>query len=121
MRVVVIGAGIAGLLAAQQLHSAGHEVTVLDKGKSPGGRLATRRIGAATLDHGAQFFTVRDAQFDHHVQQWVHDGVVREWCKGFSQHDGHPRYIGTAGMSSIAKYLARDLEGCISLSRNHST
>ena len=79
MRVVVIGAGIAGLLAAQQLHSTGHEVTVLDKGKSPGGRLATRRIGAATLDHGAQFFTVRDAQFDHHVQQWVHDGVVREW------------------------------------------
>ena len=110
MRVVVIGAGIAGLLAAQQLHSAGHEVTVLDKGKSPGGRLATRRIGAATLDHGAQFFTVRDAQFDHHVQQWVHAGMVREWCKGFSQHDGHPRYIGTAGMSSIAKYLARDLD-----------
>jgi predicted NAD/FAD-dependent oxidoreductase len=40
----------------------------------------------------------------------VHDGVVREWCKGFSQHDGHPRYIGTAGMSSIAKYLAHNLD-----------
>ena len=52
MRVVVIGAGLAGLIAAQQLRNSGHDVVVLDKGKSPGGRLATRRIGDATLDHG---------------------------------------------------------------------
>jgi len=54
MRVVVIGAGLAGLMSAQQLQESGHDVVVLDKGKSPGGRLATRRIGDATLDHGAQ-------------------------------------------------------------------
>ena len=53
MRVTVIGAGLAGLIAAQQLHNNGHDVVVLDKGKSPGGRLATRRIGDATLDHGS--------------------------------------------------------------------
>ena len=78
MRVVVIGAGLAGLMAAQQLQNNGHEVVVLDKGKSPGGRLATRRIGDATLDHGAQFFTVREPEFEHEVQQWVQAGVVRE-------------------------------------------
>ena len=77
MRVVVIGAGLAGLMAAQQLHNNGHSVVVLDKGKSPGGRLATRRIGDATLDHGAQFFTVREPEFEHVVQQWVQAGVVR--------------------------------------------
>jgi len=107
MRVVVIGAGLAGLMAAQQLHNNGHNVVVLDKGKSPGGRLATRRIGDATLDHGAQFFTVRESEFDHRVQQWVQAGIVREWCKGFSAQDGHPRYIGTHGMSGIAKHLAQ--------------
>ena len=110
MRVVVIGAGIAGLMAAQQLHNNGHDVVVLDKGKSPGGRLATRRIGDATLDHGAQFFTVREPEFEHHVQQWVQAGVVREWCKGFSSQDGHPRYIGTHGMSSIAKHLTQGVD-----------
>ena len=91
MRVVVIGAGLAGLMAAQLLHNNGHSVVVLDKGKSPGGRLATRRIGDATLDHGAQFFTVRESEFEHVVQQWVQAGIVREWCKGFATPDGHPR------------------------------
>ena len=110
MRVVVIGAGLAGLIAAQQLRNSGHDVVVLDKGKSPGGRLATRRIGDATLDHGAQFFTVREPEFEHHVQQWIQAGIVREWCKGFSTQDGHPRYIGVLGMNSVAKHLARDLD-----------
>jgi len=110
MKVVVIGAGLAGLMAAQQLHNNGHSVVVLDKGKSPGGRLATRRIGDATLDHGAQFFTVRESEFDHRVQQWVPAGIVREWCKGFSSQDGHPRYIGTHGMNGIAKHLAQGID-----------
>jgi len=110
MRVTVIGAGLAGLIAAQQLHNNGHDVVVLDKGKSPGGRLATRRIGDATLDHGAQFFTVREPEFELHVQQWVQAGMVREWCKGFSSQDGHPRYIGTHGMNGIAKHLAQGLD-----------
>ena len=110
MRVVVIGAGLAGLMAAQQLHNNGHSVVVLDKGKSPGGRLATRRIGGATLDHGAQFFTVREPEFKHEVRQWVQAGIVREWCKGFSSQDGHPRYIGTHGMNGVAKHLAQGLD-----------
>ena len=110
MRVTVIGAGLSGLLTAQQLHNSGHDVVVLDKGKSPGGRLATRRIGDATLDHGAQFFTVREPEFEHHVQQWVQAGVVREWCKGFSKQDSYPRYIGTHGMNGIAKHLAQGLD-----------
>ncbi|NBW91636.1 MAG: FAD-dependent oxidoreductase, partial [Actinobacteria bacterium] len=50
MRIVVIGAGLAGLMAAQELHREGHHVVLIDKGRSPGGRLATRRIGGATLD-----------------------------------------------------------------------
>jgi renalase len=110
MRVVVVGAGLAGLMAAQQLQKSGHHVVVLDKGKSPGGRLATRRIGNATLDHGAQFFTVREPEFDLQVQQWIQAGVVRQWCTGFSSHDGHPRYIGTHGMNGIAKHLAKGLD-----------
>jgi predicted NAD/FAD-dependent oxidoreductase len=53
VRIVVVGAGLAGLTAARSLVAGGHDVLVLDKGRSPGGRMATRRIGGATFDHGA--------------------------------------------------------------------
>jgi predicted NAD/FAD-dependent oxidoreductase len=113
MRVVVVGAGIAGLMAAQSLVKNGHDVVVVDKGRSPGGRLATRRIDNATLDHGAQFFTVRDSLFESHVSEWITSGVVTEWCRGFDStaqnNDGFPRYRGVRGMTDIAKHLAQGL------------
>lgn len=107
MKVAIVGAGMSGLMAARTLVEAGHEVVVFDKGRSPGGRLATRRIEGARLDHGAQFFTVRDEQFARHVHQWQDDDVVREWCHGFSaEGDGFPRYMVRDGMSALAKHLA---------------
>ena len=110
MRIIVVGAGLSGLMAAQSLAGDGHDVTVFDKGRGVGGRLATRRIGDATLDHGAQFFTVRSEEFATHVNTWLSADVVREWCRGFDSEDGHPRYVGTKGMSGIAKYLAQGLD-----------
>lgn len=110
LRVIVVGAGLSGLMAARGLHAAGHDVTVFDKGRGVGGRLATRRIGDAVVDHGAQFFTVRTDRFAAHVDEWVRLGVVHEWCRGFAVHDGHPRYVGTSGMTGIAKHLALGLD-----------
>ena len=114
MRVVVVGAGIAGLMAAQTLVKNSHDVVVVDKGRSPGGRLATRRIDDATLDHGAQFFTVRDPLIKSHVEKWIASGVVTEWCRGFDSatqnNDGFPRYRGVRGMTDIAKHLANGLD-----------
>ena len=112
-RVVVIGAGLSGLIAARDLVSHGFDVTVLDKGRGVGGRLATRRIGSpatAVIDHGAQFFTVRSPDFAREVDAWTKAGVVREWCRGFGDDDGHPRYVGVDGMTSVAKHLARGLD-----------
>jgi renalase len=111
MRVVLIGAGLSGLTAARQLAAGSHDVTVLDKGRGVGGRLATRRIGAATVDHGAQFFTARSSTFMSAVDGWVADGVVVEWCRGFTEPtDGYPRYAVRGGMSALAKHLARGLD-----------
>lgn len=42
-RVVVLGAGVAGLAAAFELDAAGHEVTVLEARTRPGGRVLTLR------------------------------------------------------------------------------
>lgn len=109
MRAVVVGAGLSGLMAARTLTDDGHEVIVIDKGRSVGGRMATRRIGGARLDHGAQFFTTRTDEFTAMVSEWTKAGVAREWCRGFAEHDGHPRHVGVNGMTGIAKHLARDL------------
>ncbi len=111
MRVVVVGAGMAGLTCARRLVDRGHEVVVLERAAAPGGRLATRRIGAATLDTGAQFFTTRSDDFAAAVATWRADGVVTEWCRGFgNQPDGYPRYCGARGMGALAEYLARGLD-----------
>jgi predicted NAD/FAD-dependent oxidoreductase len=52
-RVAVVGAGMAGLTAARALADAGQAVTVFDKGRGLGGRLATRRTDWGPVDHGA--------------------------------------------------------------------
>lgn len=61
-RVCDFGAGMAGLTAAAELQRAGCRGLVLDKGRGVGGRLASRRIGGASFDHGAQFITARLAE-----------------------------------------------------------
>ena len=110
MRVIVVGAGLSGLAAGGALQSAGHEVALFDKGRTPGGRMATRRIGAATLDHGAQFFTVRSDTFADWTAPHQASGLVYEWCRGFSGDDGYPRYAVRGGMNALAKAFAAPLD-----------
>lgn len=111
MRVVVIGAGMAGLTAARLTAAAGHDVTVLDKGRRPGGRMATKRLsGGASADHGAQFFTVRTEEFSAVVEQLVADGTVHEWCRGFSSEDGHPRFVVANGMAELPARMSVGLD-----------
>jgi uncharacterized protein len=52
-RVVVIGAGVAGLTAAAELHRAGHEVTVLEAGAHAGGHTHTHTVSLADGSHVA--------------------------------------------------------------------
>lgn len=103
---LIVGAGMAGLTAGRVLHAAGWSVVLLDKGRGFGGRMATRRIGESTLDHGAQFFTVRDRSFAEAVEQWEAAGWVTPW---YSQ-EGHTRYRGVGGMNALARHLAVSLD-----------
>lgn len=72
--------------------------------------MATRRMGSKRLDHGAQFFTVRSEAFGATVEAAIDAGAVHVWCNGFDDPaDGYPRYRGTDGMTSLAKWMATDL------------
>ena len=118
--VVIVGAGIAGLSAAAELVASGRRVVVLEKSRGVGGRMATRRVGDAVCDHGAQFFTVRGEAFGGMVAEAHEAGSVAKWCEGFSQAasvdaavtpatDGHARWRGMSGMTDLPKRLAAQL------------
>ena len=70
MKIIVVGAGISGCVCAWRLARAGHEVTLLEKGRGVGGRMATRRMEGARIDHGAQFFTARDPRMLELLSHW---------------------------------------------------
>ena len=52
--VVVVGAGVAGLCCARELHAAGLDVLVLERGDAPGGRVYTDEVDGFLLDRGFQ-------------------------------------------------------------------
>lgn len=116
MDTQIIGAGLSGLIAGHLLAESGRSVRIVDKGRSVGGRLATRRIGEAKLDHGAQFFTARSERFSAAVADWVEAGVVEEWCRGFDgDGDGYPRYRTVDGMNQLAKHLKASLPDSVEI------
>ncbi len=59
-RILVVGAGAAGLAAASRLSVAGAHVTVLDQGQRPGGRLGGGRRDGFTQEPAAQVLSSRD-------------------------------------------------------------
>jgi len=103
-------------MAAREVSKTGKRVLIVDKGKSVGGRMATRRIGDGAADHGAQFFTVRAPQFRALLNDWLSAGIAFEWSRGWSDgslvstRDGHPRYAINGGMIELAKKLAVGLD-----------
>lgn len=115
--VVVIGAGLSGLVCAQHLRHAGVEVTIVEKSAGVGGRMATRRMQGTWVDHGAQYITVRSEAFSRFINKLIDRGIVREWTRtiykltpeGLVAPDAdemYPRYSCPEGMTAIAKHLA---------------
>jgi predicted NAD/FAD-dependent oxidoreductase len=101
----VLGAGISGLLLARRLQADGVSVVVLEKSRGFGGRLATKRVGEAIFDQGAQFFTARDPEFVAQTEAWRAAGWVNEW-PGSAQG----RFVGRPAMTAVPKALAEGLD-----------
>ncbi|NEK84504.1 phytoene desaturase [Blastococcus saxobsidens] len=63
-RVVVVGAGLAGLATALRLRGAGREVTVVERGEGPGGRAGRIERSGYALDTGPSVFTAPEVVAD---------------------------------------------------------
>lgn len=114
--VAIVGAGIAGLACAAQLRAAGVSVSVFDKGRRPGGRMSTRVVNdRLSFDHGCQYFSTSDSNFDRQVTSWLDAGVVSAWGGSVVElQDGQiiqkkaarGRYVGVPEMASVCSHLA---------------
>ena len=107
MKVAVAGAGMAGLSCARSLHDAGIECVLFDKGRSAGGRVATRRRGDLVFNHGAQYATARTEQFQAVLQDLRARGAADVWAAAGGRG---PRWTGTPGMSALPRGLAAGLD-----------
>ncbi|WOI25939.1 FAD-dependent oxidoreductase [Cobetia amphilecti] len=127
--IAIIGAGIAGLSAATRLAAQGHAVTIFEKARGPGGRLASRRTSEGPIDIGAQYFTARDPRFQSALEQWRAAGVVATWGERLlslgkspsdeSQwqrlRDDSTRYVASPRMSALSRHLSEQLPAHASL------
>lgn len=105
LAVAVIGAGMAGLGCARRLQQAGVMVRVFDKGRHPGGRVASRDTAAGSCDHGAQFFTGRTDAFVNLMRS--SGAAAAPWALPTKPE---PCWVGAPSMRDFARSLAHGLE-----------
>jgi renalase len=118
--VAVVGGGMAGVTCARTLVQAGHRVTLIEKSRGLGGRMATRRTEFGGFDHGTQYFTVRDARFAQALEGA--QTVVRPWSANtvrvLDEHGGvlasappptEAHFVAKPGMNALVNFWAEAL------------
>ncbi|HEX4727311.1 MAG TPA: NAD(P)-binding protein [Jatrophihabitans sp.] len=117
--VTVVGAGIAGAACAVALRSAGVPVRVIERGRAPGGRLASPLLHGRRVDLGAGYFTVRDPGFAAVVEDWAARGLARPWTDSFGVltadqpagiSTGPIRWATPDGLRSLVRDLLTGIE-----------
>jgi predicted NAD/FAD-dependent oxidoreductase len=117
---------MAGITCARTLVQAGHRVTVFEKSRGIGGRMATRDSAFGTFDHGVQYFTARDARFVQALEmtpklakRWsantvqVLDELGHVTAPGLATRDAH--WVGVPGMKSLVAGWAEPLKAADSI------
>jgi len=110
---------MAGAACAAALVEAGVAVRVLDRGRAPGGRMASPELRGRRVDVGAGYFTVRDEGFDAVVRRCQTAGLAREWTDTFGvlsadggsrTSTGPMRWATPGGLRSLVRDVLGDIE-----------
>ncbi|MFC5719337.1 flavin monoamine oxidase family protein [Streptomyces gamaensis] len=97
-RVIVLGAGVAGLVAAYELEQFGYRVEVVESGTRVGGRVRTHRFGAGPGAPAVELGAMRIPS-DHHrtlgfVRRLRLEGRLREFATLLSEENAYVRTTG---------------------------
>ena len=83
MRVVVVGAGLAGLAAAWQLRQSGADVLVLESGRHAGGVVVTERRAGFVVEGGPDGFLAADTDIADLARELeLGDRLVEQRARG---------------------------------------
>lgn len=101
--VVVVGAGLAGLTAADRLVQAGHDVLVVEGRDRVGGRIHTTEVAGIPVDAGATWVAPGHNAMRELVNRFGGEFVRQfEDGKGIISFDGHRKVEGLAAMTPWA-------------------
>jgi len=78
MKIVVIGAGMGGMMSAARLAKAGHEVSLYEASDRVGGKLHTEWIGKVAFDTGPSLLTLPAVYKDFFARTGKHLGLLCE-------------------------------------------
>jgi predicted NAD/FAD-dependent oxidoreductase len=116
--VIVVGAGVAGLVCARQLQDGGARVRIIEKSRGVGGRCATRRVKGQPVDHGIAFYHGSDPEFLAALREV--DGRLDGWprrvlgegraCQPRAFEPGESCLTFADGVNAFPRRLAAGLE-----------
>lgn len=119
MVIGIIGSSLSGLIAGKKLAQAGHDVTVIEKNRSLGGRLATLKKDSAIFDYGISSIISSGELFSVFMEELKTQNRIQKWANGFDFFDGsqlhdinpnrpeNSYYASEDGLNNIAEYLSR--------------
>lgn len=119
--IAIVGAGLSGLTCAHLLTPYAN-VSIFEKSRGVGGRLATRRAEPFAFDHGVQSFTVSTQAFADFISPMIREGILTPWLARFVElshqeiisqqqwSSEHPHYVAVPGMNAMGKWLANSLD-----------
>ena len=115
--IAIVGGGVSGLSTGHALQQAGHEVTVFDKARGPGGRLSNTSLYRGDqrikVDQGAPAFCLRQNASMVSLQRMLASGSLQQWQPHLPEQltDGATAvYCGTPRMSALSRLLAEPMQ-----------
>lgn len=118
--VIIVGAGLSGISAGKFIMENGLSIKIVDKGKMPGGRLATRRIkfegNNVVFDYGCRYIELNSYEFSKALVDLVKSDIIRRWnviseeTYASGLENNNMKIIGKHSMRDIALSMAKDLD-----------
>jgi len=129
MKIALVGAGLSGLTLAHKLKNIA-QLSLFEKSRGFGGRMATRHYKDFSFDHGAQFFKARTKTFQSFLKPMIEKGILQAWKGSFIEFEGNKKisqrlweeepahYVGVPSMNAIGKHLAESLKSEVAIHLN---